>query len=401
MTTDCRILFLEDREDLVEQVADHLKQDYLPCDLTWVKGRQALQNALRGGWSYELLLVGELAADFPGQEVLALIRGCCPFLPVILLSAGGDAGLAAESLRQGATDVVDRSALVLLVPALRRALKEARSLVALRAAKGESTRLAGLLRTVLETSTEGLLVVDLAGRVTAYNRKFMSLCGIPEYVMAPMELERVLEFLQDQFADPAAFLSEARIMGGQAERKRLGRIRGKDQGPVEVWGRTQRLGQETVGKVFSFQDAKGQEGAADPLPGVLGTPDLVDAARAGRMVPWYLHRDELVISDKGLAVLDLHTLPRDLLALQAIVHPADLDRLRRGLENPRTAPFELRMRRGCGSWVKTLWNMKRDDEGYRGIFTELAGGDAPAEDGGDTGRAGARFNYQVRVLQVS
>jgi PAS domain-containing protein len=402
MKTDYRILYLEDREEQVEQVADLLKREYLPSDLSWVKGREAFQSAMKDGWGFDLLFVGEPPPDLPAQEALALARRRYPDLPVIMLCADRDEERAAEWLRLGATDVVAESGLVRLAPAARRALKETRDLAALREAEAESSRLVSMLRAVLESTAEGLLVVDLAGRITTYNRKFMSLCGIPEYVMAPMDLERVLRFLQDQFTDPGAFLSEARILGDHSERKLLGYLNGKDQLTIEAFGRSQRQGRETVGKVFSFQDVTGRDRTSDPLPEASAVPsDLVEAARAGRVVPWYLTSDELVVSEKGLSVLGLPPggLPGDLPGLEALIHPEDLDRLRQGLEHPRTAPFELRMRKGDGSWILTRWNLKRGTEGYRGVFTEIPGVIPSGDDAQAPGFKAPRFNFKVQVLQ--
>jgi PAS domain-containing protein len=402
MKTAYRILYLEDREEPIEQVANLLKREYLPNELCWVRGREGFMAALQGGWGYDLLLVGELEPGFPAMEALALARRRWPELPVILLPGGVDDELADEGLTQGATDVVAWTGLARLVPAMRRALKEAQGLAALKQAEAENVRLAGLLRTVLEASSEGILVVDLAGKITTYNRKFMSLCGIPEYVMAPMDLERVLLFLQEQFADPEAFLSEARFLGDHAERKLLGFLNSKDHRTIEAHGRSQRLGRDAVGKVFSFMDVTEREQATDPLPEALAVPpDLVEAARAGRMVPWYLTEEELVISDKALKLLDLPPggLPVDLPGLEALIHPEDLDRLRQGLEHPRTAPFDLRMRKGDGSWILTRWNMKRGSEGYRGVFTGMPGAKG-AQDELTSGKAAPRFNFLVRNLQA-
>ena len=400
MKTDYRILHLEAREEHLEQVSDLLKREYLPCELAWVRERDGFQNALAGGWSYDLLLVGDLAPGFAGTEALDMARRRCPDLPVVLLSRGADPELAAEWLRQGAADVIDRSALARLAPALRRTLKEARTLSDLKEAQADNLRTVGLLRTVLESTAEGILVADLAGRITTYNRKFMALCGIPDYVMAPMDLEQVLRFLQDQFADPGAFLDEARALADHSERRLLGVLAGRDQRPIEVFGRSQRTGRDLEGRVFSFMDASGRL-QADGAPGALPVaPDLLEAARTGRTVPWYLTEDELVISEKALGLLDLApgTLPGDLPGLEALVHAGDLDRLREALEHPGSAPFELRMRKGDGSWIRTRWNLKRGPEGYRGMFTGIPG---PAGTAPDPGRAAARFDYWVRVLQES
>jgi PAS domain-containing protein len=401
MKTDYRILYFEGLEADVGQVADLLKREYLPAGLTWVVDLEAFQNALKEGWSYDLLLLADPLDQCPSQEALAMARRRCPNLPVILLTGEENAELAAESMRQGAMEVVAKSGLDRLAPAVRRALRVARDLASLREAEAENARLASLLRTILDSTAEGLLVVDLAGKITTYNRKFMSLCGIPEYVMAPMDLERVLRFLQDQFVDPETFLSEARILGDRTERKALGFMVGKDQRTIQAFGRSQRMGKETVGKVFSFMDVTERGQAHDPQPEVLAMPqDLVEAARAGRVVPWYLTEDELVVSEKGLPLLGLAPggLPRDLAGLEALIHPEDLDRFRRGLEHPRTAPFELRMRKGDGSWITTRWNMKKGSEGYRGVFSERP--EAPAAtDTQAPGQATPSFSFKVQVLQ--
>jgi PAS domain-containing protein len=287
-----------------------------------------------------------------------------------------------------------------LAPVLRRSLKEARTLAALKEAQAENLRTAGLLRTVLESTTEGILVADVAGRIATYNRKFMALCGIPDYVMAPMDLERVLRFLQDQFADPGAFLDEALALADHSKRRLLGALAGRDQRSIAVFGRSLRMGRGVEGRVFSFMEASGRfqaEGAPEAWP---APPDLLEAARAGRTVPWYLTEDDLVLSDKARVLLDLAPggLPRDLPGLEALIHPGDLDRLREALEHPGHAPFELRMRKGDGSWIRTRWNLKRGPEGYRGMFTETPGKAAAAP---DPGRATPRFDFRVSVLQES
>jgi len=253
-----------------------------------------------------------------------------------------------------------------------------------------------LLRTVLESSTEGILVADLAGRIATYNRKFMSLCGIPEYVMAPMELDRVLRFLQEHFVDPQAFLHEARLLGDSSERRPLGLVNLGPRGLVQAYGRAERMGGETVGQVFSFvgvpssasPPAEFQEAA--PV-----TADLLEAVRAGRAVSWYLTEEELVISEKGLQTLALppEGLPRDLPALEERIHPDDRERFRQALERPQAAPFALRLRRGDGAWIHTRWTLKRGSSGYRGIFTEVPGPEA--------GDPGSRYQCQVQVTRES
>jgi PAS domain-containing protein len=378
-----------------------LKREYLAVEVAWVKGRTAFENALKGLWGYDLLFVGDPLGELSVEEAITLAGGARPGLPVILLPAAMDEQKAGQWLRQGALDCIPWSGLGRLAPAVRRTLRESRDRAALREAEADGARLVSLLRTVLEATSEGILVVDLAGRVTTYNRKFMSLCGIPEYVMAPMELDRVLQFLQDQFADPEAFMGEARMLADHAERRPLGMLNLKNRRAVQAYGRSQRAGGETVGRVFSFVEVAGREQAAQPQePSAIAT-DLLEAARAGRVVPWYLTEEELVISEKGQKVLDLPPggLPRDLPALEALIHPEDLEALRQGLEHPQTAPFTLRMKRGDGEWILTRWNLKRGTGGYRGIFTELPAPPRPAPAPQPPVDLAAQFSFKIQVYQ--
>jgi PAS domain-containing protein len=197
---------------------------------------------------------------------------------------------------------------------VRRSLQWGQEQAARRDLEAANVRLSSLLRTVLDASSEGILVTGLAGQITAYNRKFLTLCGIPDYVLAPMQLEQMLQFLRDQFLDSAAFMREARSL-----------------------------------------------------------------ARTGQAVPWYLTEEQLVISDKALPLLGLtaETLPRDLPALEALIHPADLDGFHRALERPGKAALELSLRRGDGAWLRTRWTLKRCEDGYRGLFTAIAGAYVP------------------------
>jgi PAS domain-containing protein len=370
MKPDYRILYLEDREEEVARVADFLRQAYLPIDVSWVKGWKAFENALEGGWGFDLLFLADGLPGVRTETALALARRRWPDLPLFVMCGPGSEAKAVEYLHQGATECLvlepGQTCLPRLAPMVRRALKEARIQTELREAEAAKAKLAAMLRSIMESTAEGILVADLAGKITVYNRKFLSLCGIPEYVMAPMQLEEVLQFLQDQFTDPEAFLREARNLEAHPELGHIELQRPRNQSSLELGIRPQQIGNETLGRVFSIRERA-------PSPRPAGVPqDLLEAAKAGLVVPWYLTEDDLVISEKGLQVLALAPggLPTELRGLEAMIHPDDLDQFRQGLERPQPEAVELRMRRPDQSWVRTLWNIKRSQGGYRGVFRE-------------------------------
>jgi len=281
-----------------------------------------------------------------------------------------------ECLRNGATDYVLKSSLGRLGPVVRRALEEAREAHARREAEAATTRVASLLRATLESTSEGILVVDLAGRISTYNRKFMSLCGIPDYVMAPMEMDRVLQFLRDQFQDPEAFLAEARLLASQPGRESFSQIKLKGDRVLEGTIRPNGLGSENLGQVFSFRDVTAREQVTVQLEGLAHARQaLLDAAAAVGVVSWCLTEDTLLMANAVEPVLGLPPggKPRDLAALEALIHPEELDRFRQALEQPVKYPVELRLWKRDG-WIWTRWHLDRDPAGgYRGVFRDITG----------------------------
>jgi CheY-like chemotaxis protein len=367
MNNKIRILYLEDRSEDMELVKDLLEREYLPCELVWVDNRAAYLSALRDPWSYDLILADYFLPDIGGDEALELGRKHAPALPFIFLSGSLGEERAVECLRHGATDYVFKNNLPRLKPVLRRALDEARQAEARREAEAASARVAALLRATLESTAEGLLVVDLAGRISAYNRKFLALFGIPEYVMARMDLDEVIHYLTDQFDGPNALLDEVRLLRSRPEKETSGILTLNGGRALEQSGRPQRVGTETVGRVLSVREAAAPPHEALNRDLAEGLKGLGDTIAAGRVAPWFLEDDRLILPDSGLAILGTASLPKDLTALVALIHPQDVEFLLEALERAHSASFKLRLRRRDGSWNWTRWTLDRCAEGYCGV----------------------------------
>ncbi|MDR3670029.1 MAG: response regulator [Holophaga sp.] len=371
MNKTIRILYLEDRSEDMELVKDMLDREYLPCELVWVSSRAAFLSALRDPWSFDLILADYFLPDIGGDEALELARKHAPGLPFIFLSGSLGEERAVECLRHGATDYVFKNNLPRLKPVLRRALEEAREAEARREAESASARVTALLRAILESTAEGLLVVDLAGRISAYNRKFLALFGIPEYVMARMDLEEVIHYLTDQFDGPNALLDEVGLLRNRPEKETSGILTLNGGRSLEQSGRPQRVGSETVGRVLSVRETT-------PLPhealhkGLLeGLKGLSEAIVAGRVAPWFLVDEDLVMPDSALPVLGTASLPRTLTELVALIHPQDVELLTEAMERARSVSFKARLRQRDGSWGWIRWTLDRCLEGYCGVFMAI------------------------------
>jgi signal transduction histidine kinase len=231
---------------------------------------------------------------------------------------------------------------------------------------------AALLRATLEATSEGILVVDLAGRISAYNRKFLSLMGIPEYVMAPMELDEVVQYLTDQVGDPATLLDEARLLRSRSDKETQGILPLVGDRILEKTGRPHKVGGEMVGRVLSFREPQAREAPGTLLKAIGNARQAYsEATLATRVVPWYLVEDRLVVPDNGADILGITPPPSDLRGLVDHMHPEDAQFLMEALEQGQNVSFKARLRQPDGSWRWLRWNLDRGPEGYRGVFMDI------------------------------
>jgi PAS domain S-box-containing protein len=381
MNVEHRILYLEPAPDAVEQVRAVLALEYLPCEVFWVNSREGFESALDDPWRYDLLLAACQDGGLQAGEILETARRRAPGLPLIYLAGEREAGLVTGYLGAGARDWAPKRDLDRLGPVLRRALEEVRHRNGERAALDANARLSALLRATLESTTDGVLVADLAGRITAYNRKFLSLCGIPEYVMASMDLDKVLEFLADHFVSKDLLLKEARAMGAGPDRESSALLKGEDGRTLEQTGRPHRVGAQTVGRLLSVRDVTGREQVAARRRHLADSGQmLLEAAAGGEVVLWTMTKDRLLLSGFADSLLGLETGDgaMDLDELEALFHPEDLDRFHWALEHPTRARFEARLRRDADTWIWTSWTLgKAPAGGFHGVFREV--GEARAQ----------------------
>lgn len=66
------------------------------------------------------------------------------------------------------------------------------------------------IRAALESTADGILVVNAQGKIVTSNRKFAEMWGIPERLLATRDDNRLLEFVQSRLKEPAAFLARVR-----------------------------------------------------------------------------------------------------------------------------------------------------------------------------------------------
>jgi len=122
-----------------------------------------------------------------------------------------------------------------------------------------------LLRATLESTADGLLVVDNEGRMVSFNQKFAEMWCLPESIIASRDDNQGLAFATDQLKDPEGFITKVKALYNQPDATSYDILEFKDGRVFERYSQPQRIGGKSVGRVWSFRDITERKRAEETL----------------------------------------------------------------------------------------------------------------------------------------
>jgi diguanylate cyclase (GGDEF)-like protein/PAS domain S-box-containing protein len=130
-----------------------------------------------------------------------------------------------------------------------------REIAARRKAARELERSLSMLQATLESTADGILVVDAGGRMVSFNRKFVEMWRIAEEVATSRDDGAAIGFMLDQLTDPDQFISKVEELYATPDAESFDVLQFKDGRVFERYSQPQRIGDMSIGRVWSFRDA--------------------------------------------------------------------------------------------------------------------------------------------------
>ncbi len=137
------------------------------------------------------------------------------------------------------------------------------------------------LHATLESTTDGILATDAAGKITHFNEKFVAMWQIPRSIMGSQDEGRALKEAVKLLPDPVAFLARIDYLYKNPEQESFDLLKFNDGRILERYSTSQRIGSECIGRVWNFRDVTARKRAESELE--TAHRQLVDTSRQAGM----------------------------------------------------------------------------------------------------------------------
>jgi PAS domain S-box-containing protein len=171
-----RVLLVEDSElDAVLAIRELERNGYEIRHMR-VDDAAAMQAALDGG-TWDIILSDWTMPQFSALAALSLLRSRELDIPFLIISGTIGEETAVAALHAGAADFLLKHQLARLIPAIERELREAKRRQAQRQSERALRESEERYRSIIETTNEGVWMLDANSRTTFMNTRLLSLLG--------------------------------------------------------------------------------------------------------------------------------------------------------------------------------------------------------------------------------
>jgi PAS domain S-box-containing protein len=134
------------------------------------------------------------------------------------------------------------------------AIETIQDITELKLAEKELQQTLCILNATLESTVDGILVLDRKGKVINYNRQAPLMLDIPEAVLTGQSDMKTLELVLPMLKDPAVFLAKLKALYADQEADSYDVMEFLDGRIIECSSKPYRIDQKILGRVWSLRD---------------------------------------------------------------------------------------------------------------------------------------------------
>ncbi|HMI85277.1 MAG TPA: response regulator [Polyangiaceae bacterium] len=193
MPTPLSVLVLEDRESDAALLLTALKRGGFEADSEVVASAEGMRESL-GRRAWDIIISDYAMPGFNALKALAILKESGQDIPFVVISGTIGEENAVEALKMGAHDFLVKGRLARLVHVVERELREARERASRREAENALRESERRYRRIIETTNEGVWIVDADSKTTFVNPRMAAMVGLEPRAMLGTS---IFEFVRD------------------------------------------------------------------------------------------------------------------------------------------------------------------------------------------------------------
>jgi PAS domain S-box-containing protein len=256
-----RVLYVDDEPGILELVRMYLESYGTMLIDTCPSAEEA--KGLVSRTSYDTIVLDYYMPDVNGIEFLKEVRQNGFDCPIIIYTGRGREEVVIDALNNGADFYLQKSG----EPGREFADLYSKVNIAIRKyhAEKQVKETSALLRSTLESTADGILVVNSEGKITAWNRKFVQMWNVPYHLLEGRDYSAVLSYILPQIINPGHFFNRTDFRVREGIRPGIDIINLRNDKTYERYSQPQMIDGEIVGKVWSFRDITAKKSAENAL----------------------------------------------------------------------------------------------------------------------------------------